>query len=149
MHAPRYGQSGIYLSPLKLVVLVIFCTFLGFQTSNYLLSHKITSESTNQVVIQETVQLRGPTPDLVEKPFVYANEIKSTLVEKPFVYSNEIKSTHSSFCHKKLKERKEIASYLNDLGLKGDGVEIGVRDGGFSDWTLKNWKGNKLNLGSK
>jgi hypothetical protein len=27
-----------------------------------------------------------------------------------------------------------------------EGVEIGVRDADFSDWTLKHWKGKKLSL---
>ena len=51
-----------------------------------------------------------------------------------------------SLCHKRITERKYVASYLNELGLSGEGVEIGVRDGSFSVWTLQNWKGAKLHL---
>eukprot|EP00291_Cryptomonas_curvata_P016581 CAMPEP_0172155688 /NCGR_PEP_ID=MMETSP1050-20130122/2769_1 /TAXON_ID=233186 /ORGANISM="Cryptomonas curvata, Strain CCAP979/52" /LENGTH=189 /DNA_ID=CAMNT_0012824623 /DNA_START=176 /DNA_END=742 /DNA_ORIENTATION=+ len=35
---------------------------------------------------------------------------------------------------------------MNDARLIGEGVEIGVRDGEFSDITLSLWKGSKLHL---
>jgi hypothetical protein len=35
---------------------------------------------------------------------------------------------------------------MNDLGLVGEGVEVGVRDGDFSQWTLTHWRGRKLHL---
>jgi hypothetical protein len=51
-----------------------------------------------------------------------------------------------SVCHRRLSTRGELPSYLDALGLTGDGVEIGVRDGEFSEHTLGNWKGHKGKL---
>lgn len=51
-----------------------------------------------------------------------------------------------SLCHKQLTTRGELPSYLTSLGLLGEGVEIGVRDGDFSQWVLSHWAGEKLHL---
>lgn len=52
-----------------------------------------------------------------------------------------------SMCHKRLSTRGELASYMDELGLAGEGVEVGVRDGDFSVWTLTHWtRGTKLHL---
>ena len=44
-------------------------------------------------------------------------------------------------CHERLKDRYEIPSYLTQLGLSGQGVEVGVRDGEFSEHVLSHWNG--------
>jgi len=44
-------------------------------------------------------------------------------------------------CHDRLKDRAEIPSYLTRLGLSGQGVEVGVRDGEFSEHVLSHWTG--------
>ena len=51
-----------------------------------------------------------------------------------------------SLCHKQLTTRGEIPAYLTALDLMGEGVEIGVRDGDFSQWVLSHWNGIKLHL---
>jgi hypothetical protein len=45
-----------------------------------------------------------------------------------------------------MKSRSEIGGYLNDLGLLGVGVEVGVFEGAFSETILDTWKGTKLYL---
>jgi hypothetical protein len=75
---------------------------------------------------------------------------KSTEVHKDKV-SNRLSQEQPSrlihsLCHKQLSTRGELPSYLTSLGLLGEGVEIGVRDGDFSQWVLSNWEGEKLHL---
>lgn len=55
-------------------------------------------------------------------------------------------SGNRSVCSDRLTTRGEIPSLLNKLGMFGLGVEVGVRDGDFSQWILSNWKGKKLFL---
>jgi hypothetical protein len=47
-------------------------------------------------------------------------------------------------CNKKPVSRDGLGFYLNSLGLLGEGVEVGVYQGYFSDKLLCSWKGNKL-----
>jgi len=49
-------------------------------------------------------------------------------------------------CHRQLQSRGDIPSYLNDLGLVGEAVEIGVRRGHFSQHILHKWEGRTLHL---
>ncbi len=53
-------------------------------------------------------------------------------------------ATNYSLCHKTLTGRGDLPAYLNELGLVGQAVEIGVRRGHFSSHMLKNWKGKTL-----
>ena len=50
-------------------------------------------------------------------------------------------SGNRSVCSDWLTSRGEIPTLLNKLGLLGLGVEVGVRDGEFSQWILSNLKG--------
>ncbi|MBC7887144.1 MAG: class I SAM-dependent methyltransferase [Ferruginibacter sp.] len=43
-----------------------------------------------------------------------------------------------------IRTRNELPVILNRRGLTGEGVEVGVWRGGFSDFLLKVWKGRKL-----
>jgi cephalosporin hydroxylase len=43
-----------------------------------------------------------------------------------------------------MKTRKELPFLLNSLGLVGEGAEIGVFRGGFSEHILTHWTGKKL-----
>jgi hypothetical protein len=75
---------------------------------------------------------------------------KSTEVNKDEV-SNRLTQEQSSrrihsLCNKQLSTRGESPSYLTSLGLLGECVEIGVRDGDFSQWVLSLWSGEKLHL---
>lgn len=45
-----------------------------------------------------------------------------------------------------ITSRKDIGSYLNSVGLLGEGVEIGVEYGGNAHQILSSWKGSKLHL---
>ena len=47
-----------------------------------------------------------------------------------------------SACHRRMTTRGELPGYLSSLGLYGDGAEVGVRDGDFSEHTLANWVGH-------
>ena len=47
-----------------------------------------------------------------------------------------------SACHQRLGTRGELPAYLAALGLHGDGVEIGVREGDFSEHMLSHWTGH-------
>ena len=53
-------------------------------------------------------------------------------------------ATNYSLCHQTLTGRGDLPAYLNELGLVGQAVEIGVRRGHFSSHMLKNWKGKTL-----
>lgn len=44
-----------------------------------------------------------------------------------------------------IRSRNEFPLILNSLNLKGEGAEIGVWEGDFSDFLLRNWNGKKLN----
>lgn len=46
----------------------------------------------------------------------------------------------------RLFERNDLGWFLNDHGLHGEGAEIGVADGTFSQQILSRWSGHKLNL---
>ena len=46
----------------------------------------------------------------------------------------------------KITQREQFTDLLNDRGLTGVGVEIGVCRGQFSTYLLDNWKGKKLYL---
>lgn len=63
----------------------------------------------------------------------------NNLIEK-YVVGNR------SAAYKKLKSRKELPEYLNLLGLVNEGVEVGVKDGAFSNHVLKYWNGKKYHL---
>lgn len=43
-----------------------------------------------------------------------------------------------------IRTRWEFPHVLNALGLKNEGVEVGVMRGSFSDYILRTWKGRKL-----
>lgn len=58
--------------------------------------------------------------------------------------SGEKDATNYSLCHQTLAGRGDLPAYLNELGLVGQAVEIGVRRGHFSSHMLKNWKGKTL-----
>jgi hypothetical protein len=47
---------------------------------------------------------------------------------------------------KKMKDRAAIPALLNDLGLVGESVEVGVRKGEYSKHILENWKGQKHHM---
>lgn len=47
---------------------------------------------------------------------------------------------------KRLQYRSLVGSYLNELDLLGNGVEIGVQEGKFSEAIMDLWKGNRLTL---
>jgi hypothetical protein len=47
-----------------------------------------------------------------------------------------------SSCHLRMASRGELPALLDALGLSGDGVEVGVRDGDFSEHVLANWEGH-------
>ena len=55
-------------------------------------------------------------------------------------------TTDHSLCHVALKSRADLPRYLNDLGLTGEGVEVGVRRAHFSEHVLQQWKGRVLHL---
>jgi hypothetical protein len=45
-----------------------------------------------------------------------------------------------------ISRREEIPFVLNNRGLQGSGVEVGVQRGVFSEAILRNWEGSKLYL---
>ena len=45
-----------------------------------------------------------------------------------------------------LNHRDELPALLNECGLTGTGVEVGVLRGGFATHILKHWKGRRLYL---
>jgi len=49
-------------------------------------------------------------------------------------------------CHKRFKSRGELPGYLNSIGLIGDAVEVGVKEGHNSLYILSKWKGKKLHM---
>jgi hypothetical protein len=47
---------------------------------------------------------------------------------------------------RKMKSRGDIPELLNQLGLLGEAVEVGVREGDLSQWILSHWRGRKYHL---
>ena len=63
-----------------------------------------------------------------------------------FAHAAAAATTDHSLCHVALKSRADLPRYLNDLGLTGEGVEVGVRRAHFSEHVLQQWKGRVLHL---
>ena len=59
------------------------------------------------------------------------------------VYNMRYRSTYPTRLDR-VPDRDEIPAILNRRGLVGDGAEIGVKLGKFSDYLLGSWKGAKL-----
>jgi len=70
--------------------------------------------------------------------------------EQQVLFSREVVTTKQD-CHNELhtafnamESRGELPDMLNDLGLTGEGVEVGVRKGDFSKHILSKWRGRKI-----
>lgn len=59
-------------------------------------------------------------------------------------YINQYVAGNRSLASRRLKDRADIPNLLNDMGLLGTAVEVGVRDGDHSFWILSHWKGKML-----
>ncbi|RYH05338.1 class I SAM-dependent methyltransferase [archaeon] len=84
-----------------------------------------------------------PTVQTSQAPLVSLRSAEVPLSMHPASSSS---SASYSLCHRRLKSRGELPQYAEALGLLGEAVEVGVRDGEFSDWILKNWRGKKLHV---
>lgn len=51
-----------------------------------------------------------------------------------------------SVCHRRMKSREGLNSLLNDAGLVGEAVEIGVNEGDFAHYVLAGWHGKKYHM---
>lgn len=107
-------------------------------------------------------QLMKQYNELEKKYNVLESNYKSLLNSSSSTVSSTTSSTISSatsstitsvdkvpiltHCHERLKDRAEIPSYLTRLGLVGQGVEVGVRDGEFSEHVLSHWTGGFMHL---
>lgn len=60
--------------------------------------------------------------------------------------SEETMRQRLSAAFRNMKDRGELPQFLNDLGLKGEGVEVGVRNGDFSKHILDYWHGSKMHM---
>lgn len=49
-----------------------------------------------------------------------------------------------ALCTAALKTRSDLGLHLNNLGLLGEGVELGTYEGEFAEQILRNWRGEKL-----
>jgi len=101
-------------------------------------SHEDESNSVEQADIERKLTrneaVRGKSPE------VHKDKVSNRLTQE-----QPSRLIHS-LCHKQLSTRGELPSYLTSLGLLGEGVEIGVRDGDFSQWVLSRWSGEKLHM---
>jgi hypothetical protein len=70
----------------------------------------------------------------------------SSSKEECSVLIDQYVSGNRSASSNRLKTRKEFPEYLNYLGLTGEAVEVGVKDGVFSRWILSHWSGKKYHL---
>jgi hypothetical protein len=73
-------------------------------------------------------------------------EVSSLSKEQCSNLINQYVSGNRSASSDRLKTRKDLPEYLNTLGLTGEGVEVGVKDGVFSKWILSHWSGKKYHL---
>jgi hypothetical protein len=82
-----------------------------------------------------------------EKTAYYGSLIDIHLGKRQnFKYSEAYATGNRSLLYNRLADRAKIPQFLNDLGLLGEAVEVGVRDGEFSSWILSHWKGKRLHL---
>ena len=104
------------------------------------------SKNENSVTenLEESKNENSVTDNLVEKRKIMESNVKGLELEQDQGLSMT-RHIHS-LCHKQLTTRGEIPAYLTALDLMGEGVEIGVRDGDFSQWVLSHWNGIKLHL---
>jgi hypothetical protein len=61
-------------------------------------------------------------------------------------YTDDQRRSQLSAAFRALKGRGELPQLLNDLGLFGEGVEVGVRNGEYSKWVLEHWSGSKMHM---
>jgi hypothetical protein len=155
------AKRGISFSLISTIALCIFCAWCGFFIGLNTSRSSINSESQSTLQTQSDTArqvLNAPLPKLNEEldsiiePMSNPQDTRRNTAERN---SKDCKCETSdllssrrihSLCHKQLSTRGELPSYLTSLGLLGEGVEIGVRDGDFSQWVLSHWAGEKLHL---
>ncbi len=164
----REGSGTVVLGRFQLLLLSLLLMWVGFLAGIYTHSHGKSSEnseisnvatdaasaggksisSSNNI---RTGALAGSTvvvPNTVNEASKNIAEVSNAAVSPATngvpVYG--LISPVNSFCHMRLRDRRDIPVYLNQLNLVGEGVEIGVRDGDFSEYVLSVWKGKKLHL---
>lgn len=129
---------------------------IGF---GYLLGYYSAMSSRNVKLIQSAKASEG-LKSLRETSLTKINSIPNSPFSTPKqinsptnIDSNEVLSGDDQVCKerisnsfRKLKDRAELPKYLNDLGLIGEGIEVGVRNGEHSKHILKFWKGKKLHM---
>lgn len=133
-----FSKSRIQIHPIAAFVLCFLLVSLGMSLSQHMKcsSEEIQPKKKHEMFTALFDPAHGtqgvPTPSLRQLPEAMSNGPSALSV--------------ASLCHEALHSRHDLATYMNGLGLVGEGVEIGVRGGHFSVWTLQNWHGKKLYL---
>jgi hypothetical protein len=83
----------------------------------------------------------APVSPLVDAPPASPVNDAMNLVNDDMIVRQKL-----SVSFRNMKSRGELPTYLNDLGLVGEGVEVGVRNGEHSKHILTFWKGRKLHM---
>eukprot|EP01031_Cornospumella_fuschlensis_P025083 gene25083-30297_t len=138
----RNGQS-VGAKPVRVatssIVISVISFGLGFALALIVGQHG--SKNCPSVSVQSASVLQTSSPPAA------AASLRSSVVPPAVFLPSPSSSAHSySLCHQRLSTRGELPKYAEALGLLGEAVEVGVRDGEFSDWILQNWKGKKLHV---
>ncbi len=84
--------------------------------------------------IQRFLSERFPEESVYERSDIRETPSKATRSGNP----------STSFPSVIMKNRSQLGEYLNGLGLDGDGVEVGTRQGKFAEALLRSWHGRLL-----
>lgn len=125
----RLATSSIVISVISFGLGFALALILGQHHPNNCPSQPTSTVQTSQV-LPLVPSLRAATLPVLSTPYT----------------SSPSSIPSYSLCHKRMKTRGELPGYVEALGLLGEAVEVGVRDGEFSDWILSNWRGKKLHV---
>lgn len=115
-----------------------FVLYLGIVWVGFML--RWTMERSSNKVVND----KNSINKLVEDQQLTSTKVSETelrrVVDQPAAYNTY------SLCFRRMNGRSDLSLLMNDLQLIGEGVEIGVKDGEFADYTLSKWQGRKLHL---
>jgi len=155
----RKGLPYVFSLAIATVVGII----IGILLTHFHYHFKQHNLELENLALQPGIKLEKP--NIRSQPIISEVSIPSVPVVAPIVpYSNtntagkgsnnpecialldEYGSGNRSSSSERLKSRGDIPMFLNRLGLLGIGVEVGVRDGEYSQWILSHWNGQKYHM---
>lgn len=100
-------------------------------------------------VVTQNIRTNNPAP--ITAPIVVPVTRSNTVVDGNLQATcapllDQFGSGNRSASSERMNSRGEIPNFLNRLGLLGEAVEVGVRDGDYSQWMLSHWNGKRYHM---